>query len=207
MTHTVDLPPSTAIRELIEHWALDRDEERWEALLDAFSEDGQMVTSWSALPAREFVEACKKGMHQRHYQVLHDFGASRVEVVSERALAATTMRIILRGELHGVEVDVTAHGVSRDRFVLTSRGWKIALRRTVYQKSRIDPVLPDVRLTLDTELLDRYPAGCRHLAYFQTAHGANVPVDLLTLESARLPTLIEEDRVWLGQGDSGSSSH
>ncbi len=33
MTHTVDLPPSTAIRELIEHWALDRDEERWEALL------------------------------------------------------------------------------------------------------------------------------------------------------------------------------
>jgi hypothetical protein len=197
MTQTADTHHATAIREVIEHWALDRDEEQWAPLLDAFSDDGQMVTSWSTLPARDFVAACEKGMHQRHYQVLHEFGASRVEVAGERALAATKMKIMLRGALDDVEVDVSAYGVSRDRFVLTPRGWKIALRRTVYQKSRIDPVLPDATLTLDTSTLNRYPAGYRHLAYFQLAYGAKVPLDLLTLDSDRLPTLVADDHAWL----------
>lgn len=200
MTYAADPQHAATIREVIEHWALDRDEEQWASLLDAFSDDGQMVTSWSTLLARDFVAACSNGMNQRHYQVLHEFGASRVEVNGERALAATKMKIMLRGMLDGVEVDVTAYGVSRDRFALTARGWKIALRRTVYQKSRIDPVLPDATLTLDASTLNQYPKGYRHLAYFQVACGAKVPLDLLTLESERLPAVVEDDHAWLALG-------
>ncbi|WP_414439745.1 nuclear transport factor 2 family protein [Burkholderia sp. 22PA0106] len=202
MTHAVNPHHAASIRALIEHWALDRDEGRWESLLDAYSENGQMVTSWATLPAPDFVAACRNGMNQGHYEVLHEFGASRVDIVGERALAATKMKIMLRGHLHGIEVDVTAWGVARDRLVLTPHGWKIALRRTVYHKSRIDPVQPDARMSLDAAGLDPYPPAYRHLAYFQVAHGAKVPTDLLTPESENLRVFTASDDLWLREGQA-----
>ncbi len=200
MKGSVGLQAGSDIRAVIQHWALDRDEGDWDALLGAFSDDGRMVTSWSALPAREFVSACRDGMMQRPYEVLHEFNASRVDINGARSLAATKMKLMARGSLHGIEVDVTAYGVARDRFVLTLKGWKIELRRIVYHKSRIDPVNPGASLLLDANTLEQYPRGYRHLAYFQVAHGAKVPFDLLTPESDQLPVLQAEDLGWLAQG-------
>ncbi len=202
MTNTTDLMHAVEIRQVIQHWALDRDGEQWDALLDAFSEDGQMVTSWSTLPARDFVSACSKGMNQTQYQSRHNSGASRVDLNGNRALAATMLTLMLRGELHGTEVDVTVQGISRDRFVATERGWKILLRRTVYESSRIDAVMPGASLVFDPTVLDRYPAAYRYLAYFQVAHGAKVPTDLLNPASERLQSVIADDHAWLAQGNA-----
>lgn len=200
MNDTTDLLLDVEIRHVIQHWALDRDGEQWDALLlDAFSADGQMVTSWSTLPERDFVSASSKGMNQAQYQSRHNSGANRVDLNGNRVLAATKLTMMLPGELHGTEVDVTVQGVSSDRFVTTERGWKSLLRRSLYGSSRIDAVIPGASMVLDPTVLDRYPAAYRYLAYFQVAHGAKVPTDMLNPASKQLQSVIADDHAWIAQ--------
>ena len=47
-------------------------------------------------------------------------------------------------------------------------------RQPIYEKDRMDPVVPGATLDLDPEVLNRFPSGYRHLAYLQTQIGYDV---------------------------------
>lgn len=47
----------------------------------------------------------------------------------------------------------------------------LVLRQPIYEKDRMDPVDPAVRLELNREQLERFPRGYRHLAYLQSQLG------------------------------------
>jgi hypothetical protein len=102
--------------------------------------------------------------------------------------------------VHGVEVDVTNHGRTFDRFVRVDGHWKIKQRNGIYERDRMDPVDPSQTLQLDAAELARYPEGYRFLAYLQAGAGERINPDLPTVGSASLAKLYAEGRAWLAQG-------
>ncbi|WP_204328428.1 hypothetical protein, partial [Stenotrophomonas maltophilia] len=67
--------------------------------------------------------------------------------------------------------DVVCTGRFHDFVEKRDGEWRVLFRQPIYEKDRLDPVLPDARLTLDAELLGQFPEGYRHLAYIQTQIG------------------------------------
>jgi hypothetical protein len=57
--------------------------------------------------------------------------------------------------------------------------------------------VPGANLTLDPELLKRFPEGYRHLGYLQTKAGFNVRLGLPGLRGSEVQTLYAEGRAWL----------
>jgi len=107
------------------------------------------------------------------------------------------MTISQRARVHDVEVDVVCTGRFYDFFEARAGRWAVVLRQPIYEKDRMDPVTPDARLVLDAQLLARFPAGYRHLAYLQTGIGYDVKRDMPGLTGAAVDALYARGRRWL----------
>jgi hypothetical protein len=70
-------------------------------------------------------------------------------------------------------------------------------RQPIYEKDRLDPVEPGVRLVLDATLLARFPEGYRHLGYLQTKAGFDVRLGLPGLRGPEVTKLYAEGHAWL----------
>jgi hypothetical protein len=74
------------------------------------------------------------------------------------------------------------------------------LRQPIYEKDRLDPVDPSARVSLDPALLERFPAGYRHLAYLQTGLGFEVKPDMPGLTGPEVDALYARGAAWLRGG-------
>ena len=185
-----------AIREAVENWALWRDTGRWEKLRSLYTADGIMHTTWFVGSADEFIARCKeaarKGGRSQHFM-----GAASIEVNGERAIAETRLQLLVRGMLQSVEVDITCHARSYDRFAREGQAWRIKERILIYEKDRLDPLDPAATVKLDAAELARYPAGYRHLACLQASGGARITPGLPTPGSEALERLYRKGNQWL----------
>jgi hypothetical protein len=185
----------TAIREVIENWALWRDAGDWDRFATVWHEDGWMTATWFQGPARRFIEVSREGF-DRGVSILHFLGGFTCDVAAARAIAQTKMTINQRAVVDGVLVDVVCTGRFYD--FLEKRGhWGIVRRQPIYEKDRMDPVDPGARITLDAEHLARFPDGYRHLAYLQSRNGFTVKGDLPGLRGAAVEKLYAEGAAWL----------
>src|SRR5262245_38272508 len=155
-----------------------------------------MTATWFQGPAREFIEVSKAGF-EKGVSILHFLGGSAVDVARTRAIAQTKMTISQRGPCEGVPVDVVCTGRFYDFFEKRAGRWAIVRRQPIYEKDRMDPVDPSVRITLEPELLGSIPEGYRHLGYLQTKLGFKVKRDLPQLKGAAVEKLYRQGRAWL----------
>ena len=128
---------------------------------------------------------------------MHQLCGTAVDISGNRAIAQTKMIISMREKLDGVLCDANCTGRFYDFFEKRSGRWGIVLRQPIYEKDRLDPVDPSVRLTLDTALLERFPEGYRHLAYLQTKVGMTVAGGLPGLRGQEVAALYERGKNWL----------
>ena len=114
------------------------------------------------------------------------------------------MSIAQRGAVDGEDGPVLCDVVCTGRFydfVTKSDGqWKLPHRQPIYEKDRIDPVDPSVRLQLDRSLLATFPEGYRHLAYMQTRIGYTVKLDMPMLKGPLVQALYARGSSWLARG-------
>jgi hypothetical protein len=185
-----------AIRELVESWAVWRDAGDWERLRTVWHDDGRMMATWFQGSADGFIEANKQGW-ARGVRILHFLGGSSIDVEGDRAVSQTKMTISQRAEVHRVVCDVVCTGRFYDFFEQRDGRWGLVLRQPIYEKDRLDPVDPAARLTLDAALLERFPEGCRHLAYLQTQVGYEVKADMPGLEGPEVEALYRRGADWL----------
>jgi len=184
------------IRELIENWAVWRDAGDWERFAGLWHDDGVMMATWFQGSAADFVRVSREGF-ERGVRILHFLGGSSVELAGDRAIAQTKMTISQRAEVEGIECDVVCTGRFYDFLEKRDGCWGIVLRQPIYEKDRLDPVVPGSPIELDPERLQRFPAGYRHLAYLQTAIGYEVKPDMPELTGPEVERLYERGAAWL----------
>jgi hypothetical protein len=187
------------IRELVENWAVWRDAGDWERFRGVWHGDGRMMATWFQGSAEEFIRVSQEGL-ARGVSILHFLGGSSIDVSGPRAIAQTKMTISQRAEVDGVLCDVVCTGRFYDFLERREGRWGLVLRQPIYEKDRLDPIDPGARLVLDQELLSRFPAGYRHLAYLQTRIGYPVKPDMPGLAGPEVEDLYRRGARWLAGG-------
>jgi len=193
---TGDRDDRLAIRELVEAWALWRDALDWDRFRTVWHEDGRMMATWWQGPYEEFIRVSVEGF-ERGVRILHFLGGGTVDAAGDRAIAQTKMTINQRAEVEGVLCDVVCTGRFYDFFERRDGRWGLVLRQPIYEKDRLDPVMPGTAPQLDPAVLGRFPEGYRHLAYLQ--HGIGYPVkdDMPGLAGPEVERLYADGAAWL----------
>ena len=188
-----------AIRDLVENWAVWRDAGDWERFRTVWHDDGRMMATWFQGSAEDFIRVSREGF-ERGVSILHFLGGTSVDLAGDRAIAQTKMTISQRAAVDGVECDVVCTGRFYDFLDRRAGAWGIVLRQPIYEKDRLDPLDPAAQLALDPELLGRFPAGYRHLAYAQTRIGFEVKADMPGLTGPEVEALYARGARWLRGG-------
>ncbi len=203
-----ELADRLAIRDVVETWVSARDAADWEAFRDCWHDDGYMMATWFQGPKDDFIRASQEGW-AKGVNILHYTGGCRItlakaaptsgqaEVTHPRAIAQTRMTIMQRAEVDGVLCDATCIGRFYDFFERRAGRWAIVLRQPIYEKDRLDPVDPAAELTLDRDLLARFPEGYRHLAYLHARAGFAVKEDMPGLRGPGVERLYARGAAWL----------
>jgi len=188
------------IRELLQNWILWRDAGDWERFATVWHDDGRMVATWFQANAAEFIAGCRKGFDAGVIG-LHALGGSSIDVRGDRAVAQSKMQIVQRGEVDGIEVDVTCLGRFVDALEKRDGRWGLVLRQPVYELDRMTPVNPARAPVLDETVLEAFPQGYRHLAYLQTMVGFTVNPSLPGTRGPEIEALTARMALWLGGDD------
>jgi pimeloyl-ACP methyl ester carboxylesterase len=191
-----DLIDRLAIRQLVEDWALLRDARQWDRFRTVWHDDGVMQATWFQGTRDDFIKVSEEG-YAKGVRILHFLGGSTVDVADIRAIAQTKMTISQRAKVEDVLCDVVCTGRFYDFFEKRGGRWGLVLRQPIYEKDRLDPLDPSARLSLDKELLARFPEGYRHLAYLQTRIGYKVKPDMPGLDGPELDALYARGAKWL----------
>ena len=187
-----------AIREVIENWVLWRDAGDWDRFATVWHDDGWMTATWFQGPASEFIAISREGF-EKGVSILHFLGGFTCELSASgsRAVSQVKMTINQRAVVHDVRVDVVCTGRFYDFLEKRDGRWGIVRRQPIYEKDRMDPVDPSLRLTLDADVLVSFPEGYRHLAYLQSSIGFLVKRDLPGLRGPAVELLYREGADWL----------
>jgi hypothetical protein len=191
-----DFEDRFSITQVVQQWAIARDTGDWESLRGTFHPDGTMTATWFTGSADDFVARATES-HRKGSRGAHFMGGTFVKLNGAKAIAESRMMLLQRGTVEGVDVDVTCNGRFYDRFVRHDGRWCILERQCIYEKDRIDPLVPGTPLRLDRALLERFPEGYRHVAYMQTKAGMTVAPDRPTPRSAELERLYAGGKAWL----------
>jgi len=191
-----DMGERLAIREVIENWVVWRDAGDWDRFRAVWHDDGVMMATWFQGPAEEFIRVSKEGW-DRGVSILHFLGGTSIDLAGRRAISQTKMTISQRAVLEGVACDIVCTGRFYDFFLRRGERWAIVLRQPIYEKDRIDPVVPGRAPLLDQALLGQFPEGYRHLAYAQSKIGYAVKRDMPGLKGPEVQALYARGRSWL----------
>jgi hypothetical protein len=194
-----EMQDRSAIRALVENWAVWRDAGDWERFAQCWHEEGRMMATWCQAPWREFIAASIAGW-EKGVSILHFLGGHSADIAGPRAISQTKMTISQRATVHGVPVDVVCTGRFYDFLEKRNGKWGVVLRQPIYEKDRMDPIDPAAELSLDAALLAKFPEGYRHLAYLQTQIGYDVKVDMPGLKGPAVQALYARGARWLTGG-------
>jgi len=97
------------IREMVENWALWRDQGDWERFRTVWHDDGWMMATWFQGPADRFIAVSREGF-ERGVSILHFLGGGTVDLAGRRAIAQTKMQILQRAAVDNVLCDVVCTG-------------------------------------------------------------------------------------------------
>lgn len=187
------------IRDLVERWVVYRDAYEWDKLRAIWHPDGIMQATWGQSTVDEFIEHGRRGQ-KNGVQILHYLGGSAIEVEGARAVAMNKATILQRAQVDGVLCDVTCYCRQYDLWEKRDGAWGLVFRATVADRDRIDPVRSSDTLSLDPELLSRFPEEYRHLGYLQTRVGFTVNPDCPRLGGgAATEALYQKGADWLAK--------
>ena len=187
------------IRDNIENWVVFRDAGLWDQFRMLWSPNARINATWFQGTAEDFIRVSQEGW-DRGVSILHFLGGTTISVAGDRATAQTKMTISQRDAVEGVLCDVVCTGRFYDFFEKRDGKWLMVLRQPLYERDRIDPVRSGEVVTLDPDLLARFPVGYQHLAYLQTRIGYEVKKDMPGIAGQGAEALYARGEKWLAGG-------
>ena len=185
--------------DLIQAWALYRDQGRWADLLDTFHPGGTIAVTWFKGAFADFVEASKRAAANSTSLSKHLIGGPLISLQGERAVAETSVSILGRTTLSGILVDNISYGRFLDRLERRDARWRIVERVAIYEKDRLDPVVPSEafnRLMTETDF-SIYPEAYRFLAHRLVGSGRKLASPIVVNGSPDADALYRRYRQWL----------
>lgn len=187
--------------DLIQAWALYRDQGRWAELLDTFHPDGTIAVTWFKGAFADFVEASKRAAVGSKSLSKHQIGWPLVTLRGDRAMAETSIAIHGRATLDGVLVDNVSYGRFLDRLECRAGRWRIAERVAIYEKDRLDPVVSGEafdRFMTETDF-SIYPEAYRFIGHRLVSAGRKLVSPIIVNASPEAEALYRRYRDWLEQ--------
>ena len=111
---------------------------------NCFHPDATVVVSWFEGSAADFVERTRQAAAARkpEERSAHALGNYDVTVRGDRAILEADMQVLNRDYLDGILFDSICYGRFYDMFERRNGDWRIAKWTCIYDKDRLDPVLP-----------------------------------------------------------------
>ena len=133
-----------AVRRVREIWAFARDHGEWDTMRGCFHPDATVRVLWYSGPAATFIERTIAAAAERAAgeSSKHWFGNARAWVKGDRALLETDVMVMLRNRVEGILFDATLYIRLYDRMERRQGQWKILRMDAIYDKDRLDPVIP-----------------------------------------------------------------
>jgi hypothetical protein len=127
---------------LSQAWSIYRDQGIWDRLAELFHPEGTISVTWFSGSFADFIEACRR-MHQRvGPRTKHLISLPHVQIKGDRALAEMSVQIIGRFKVNGVSADNLCYARFFDKVEKREGIWRVLERLAIYEKDRIDPVIP-----------------------------------------------------------------
>jgi hypothetical protein len=187
-----------ACAELILSWGLHRDQGRWPDLLATFHPDGEIAVSWFRGRFADFVTRCRQSFDAGN-RSKHLLWPPVVRVNGERALAETNVGIVVRQDIEGVRCELNSSARFLDRLERRNGVWKIRERVTIYERDRLDPVVPSEAFDrlMENARLGIYPEAYRYMAFRLAAAGRSLALPLYADGTPETQSLQSQFVAWL----------
>ena len=190
-----------AVRRVRQVWAFSRDHGEWDAMRACFHPDATVLVSWYDGTAAHFVERTVAMSSERRPEERskHWFGNMRTRVNGDRALLETDALVLGRDFLDGYLFDFTIYGRMYDRIERRDGAWKILRMVFIYDKDRLDPVVPgSVPVSYFAAMpVSGQDSGVAFMRFRQTKKGRTVPPNIIIGGSAGETRLKQEAGAWL----------
>jgi hypothetical protein len=186
-----------ACAALIQAWGLYRDQGRWDELIATFAPEGEIAVSWFRGPFPDFVARCRQSFAAGN-RSKHLIWPPNVRVAGRRAVAETSIAILVRQEIDGILCDLTSYGRFFDRLERRER-WMIVERAAIYEQDRLDPVEPSEAFDRMMQAADvaKFPAAYRYMAFRVLAAGRSLALPIHCDGSAETAALYLRYNSWL----------
>jgi len=187
------------ISQLMYKWGFYRDHGMWDELRTTFHPEGTIQVTWFTGEFSDFVDTSIK-MAEGGAESIHIIKPSIVDVVGDRAIAITPASITARAN-PGVELDLSSEAYFFDFVERRDGEWKILRRICVYQKDRMDSVMPSLRFWLMSWFVDTetYDPAYKFLGAALAMQGYTIEPQVVdNTDEAR--ALYAEGHTWLQEG-------
>jgi SnoaL-like domain len=192
-----------AVCRVLNVWAYSRDSGDWEALRNCFHPDGTIKVSWFSGSAADFVERSKAMTAERRPQERskHLLGNMRADVNGSRAVLEADAAITVREFIDGHLFDFVSHARFFHLVEKRNGEWRILQANCIYEKDRLDPVIPG---SVPASFYDQVDLlgpgdGFAFMHFRQTKKGRTVPSGLPLAGSSEERALREAARRWLAE--------
>ena len=196
-----DLVEALSIRRVRETWAFGRDLGEWDALAACFHPQASITVSWYSGPATGFVERSRQARAAMKPQERnkHLLGNMRVACAGGRATLETDVQICVRESIDGYLLDYTSYARFFDLMLKHDGVWKIFKASCIYDKDRLDPVVPGAVPPAFYEAvpLSGAESGFAYMRFRQGKRGRTVPAGIVLGGSPAEQALRDEGLRWL----------
>ena len=155
-----------------------------------------MMATWLQADPDTFIAGSRR-VFESDGSIIHTMDGTTVDLAGDRAIAQSKMTINQRAQVHDVWIDVTCLGRFYDFIERRDGKWGFVVRQPIYEKDWVMPVTPGETITFDQDILNRYPAGYKHLAYLQASLGYDVKKDMPGLRGPEVDNLYARGKRWL----------
>lgn len=200
-TQLQELLDKEAIFDVIRLERFWRDQKEWDQLLDCFTEDATVCTTWYDGSAKGFVEA-SIDMAKRGTGAKHLIFPTYVKINGDRAIAESMGEIHIRTSVDGVEADLNQYCRFFSRLRRTDAGWKLASFEGIYQRDTLKPVNSSQALPVDWDAIAKLRPTYRFLNYVLSQGGWEIPDTRIADDRPDLvQAFYRAAEEWLADGD------
>lgn len=192
------------IASLLIRWGHARDSADWETLAGCFHDDATIHISWMSGSAKDFLAGSQgmAGKRKPGGYTKHVFTGPWIIVDGDCAFSRCHANLFVRAEIDGHWLDFTSWFRFFDLLEKRAGAWGIIKRAGVYEKDRLDPVVPGAvpaSYFADMDLSGLLPEA-RYLLWRQRQQGTPAADDMAVAMSDGETALKAEGEAWLKGG-------